>query len=196
MHLDVTNRIHARELRKEQDETYRFLSSTAQIPPTKTHPYDTYFAMVNNGGHTIGTYSMQCNVNAAVSSVGVNVVHGIAGISQSYPGPVNGTGDSSESSQCLLPVHALTALGEDPPRCLDVSLGVTYALRDQPNIQQCKMFRYVAVSDGEKYLWLTEPINMKLGACYRYMIPRDEKEYEEQTSKLKEGGNCNQERER
>lgn len=182
-------------LQKEQDETYRLLSSTATLPPSETHPYRTYFAIVNNGSSTIGSYTLDCGINVAVTSVAHIGIRNFGVSAQMYPGPISGNGDSSESDPCLWPLHPVnpSTHDDDPPRCLDVSLTATYTLKDQPNVQRCKMFRYVTIGDeGGKYFWLRESFNMKRSACFLYMNPEEEKSYEEQASKLKDGGNCAQ----
>lgn len=198
LHMGVLHWRTTQRLKKAQNDTYRFLSSTANIPPTKTHPYSTYFAVVNSGGSTIGNYDMYCKVNAEVSSAGVNTFpNGIGLGAQFYSGPINGTGDSSESDPCLVMAHAINRAtrDDDQPRCVDVSLTVNYALKEQPNLKQCKMFRYAAMSDGDKYFWVTESINMKRGVCYSYLNPENQEKYDKSTSKLQEGGECNQEKE-
>jgi hypothetical protein len=157
--------VHARGLKREQEDVYEKLSVQPSMP-TSRNVLRTGITVTNGGGTDIKDHAVQCFVRRLVYAPygGISNV----GLQTTLPekSRLRAHGDG-ETSYCIAGIQSFPP--DSHPICADVTVTVSYTLETQPNLEQKKQLRFMA--GGEDFVYRQQPVEYPGDYCPEPRIP-------------------------
>jgi hypothetical protein len=154
------------DLKKQREDAQSGLHAIVSLPPSRINS-DSTFTILNDSHQVIGSHMVFCEIIEANSP---HTHFSRSGRSTASPSSsVLESGGDAETSGCLKDLYgnrAFTLAGGDTHlTCMDILVGVTYSLVDQPNAVDTKEFRFISQDDngGE---WLRLRLGTEVSPCH------------------------------
>jgi hypothetical protein len=135
------------------------------------NPLDSTFTLTNLSTHDLGKHTMVGTPNMIVGNHGTTVLRsenfgkrgGMHFECEGFEDSLNGGGTSQTYLTCLHNIHMREGID-----CVDVTMNVTYRLKEQPDVENRKDFRFASGSkDG--FAWHSQPPENPFNYCGAYV---------------------------
>jgi hypothetical protein len=141
--------VYDRGLRKEQEDARIGLHAIVNLPPSKINT-DSTFTVSNDGHYAIGRRSVFCKIVEG-SAPHSHLVNSGTRTVESKISVIEPGGDA-DTSGCLKDLYGnigfTLAGGDSSLSCMDIVVGVSYSLVDQPETISSKTFRFISTADN------------------------------------------------
>jgi hypothetical protein len=130
--------LKTQKLADERQDALKHIESAMYLEDNNA--LDSVVTITNNSDQQIGDYVIRCMANG-IKGKNFNSVQGLVLSASDKKGRSIAPGGDATSETCLSPVREV--LGDGGEYCADITVTLSYVLRDQPKIPQERRWRYV-----------------------------------------------------